>query len=944
MRRAVPVNIFEESQSDFWCEAYIPADLICAVQYGGCAGIRIPKECISLLLDENHPMRMQTMLDISDLRELSVLIADRLKLCRTGPVRRGPRPYGYWLDDAIRIGNEEAESYMSQERGGSSGVHVGGGQGEGEFRLSLRKRSIGQVIFSRLVSFWVPVNRSAVFPRDCEENYHCHAHGTFNVVQRLVTVKEIAHRGECGELRVDVHDLDRGCRTSSRRVTPDLTTLLLHGSRAGELAGGRNRDQFNQYWLDVLTWRFSLVSFVNANTEDIAHEGHGMRESSRLADTCSYGVCQDECAPCVRIDDRAPLVSVRALSVRSDSDRMDSGQGLRKTKPQGSSTLFDLLLLPPHATSDTLEHRKSNPLLDLVAIHRGTKTAFSLCIPVDSFLAELHGALIASYTIPAALSGELELPISADLIGRHLRYVTRDASAGHGGSLFLRFPGAKELQAGPYVGLRGVVNNAGASRMLDGSASNRLVQSNMDQTRRSSRASALQKSSPNESQFVSKYPIPAGAKRALAPSSTTDKSAGVVIRRGETRNERMIFRRKLQVHRLSSRQSHRKRERCVEHDGTSKHLGPGETSSDLLIVSVYETFTAATDGKVQRFLKFSARDEGVRPAIEATAVVPWVGTSEGVEGSALWRVITQGLSFRRMLDEAGKYVGIDLAVSVQAALEEFGVRADAVDGASETKQASCRDSMSVRCTDKEQVPADFNFEGAERSNPVNSAHQSEDQIFGSTRPAALPVENEITHRTVGGLGGEYGDDRSAVRSSSADSNTAGSFVVHADIIGTRTRAEIPTQEVKPVESRQGKVYDGWHCITGIRLHVQCFQQGSPHAASGVCRALENREALERRVSGLPAARGGVISFPPASFLRFVLCDPRTGRTIGAQVSVDDIRANLSTLGGIVEAELLNAGRRPALAQALACNLRLVFEADGGYRVVLPLPIGWNCNV
>ena len=43
----------------------------------------------------------------------------------------------------------------------------------------------------------------------------------------------------------------------------------------------------------------------------------------------------------------------------------------------------------------------------------------------------------------------------------------------------------------------------------------------------------------------------------------------------------------------------------------------------------------------------------------------------------------------------------------------------------------------------------------------------------------------------------------------------------------------------------------------------------------------------------------------------------------------------------MEARLLDAGRRPALAKSVAQQLQLVFDAAGGYTVVLPLPVEWK---
>lgn len=966
MGRVVPVSVYEECRSDFWCEAQVPAALTSLGEAACPTEMRVPKECIPLILEDDHPMRMRTILDASDLRQLSVLIADRLKLCRSGSARKRQRSYLHWLDSAIGSGNQPVKlspsvGFLGTER------HANDRSGP-EFKLTLRKRSVGQVVFSRLVSFWVScwedrdlhraIGGRTTFVRNALDstsgNPNRSETSARHVIQRLVTVKDFSHRGGCGELRVEVHDPFFGCPVESFHLTPQLTSTLLGDWRAALKKIGRKRENPSlRYWREALTWRLRIVPhpayFVGSG--ELQVDENDVRPSS-TGETRSSSVKGDESIACVSVDERTPLCCLRGVAARLETTSVDIDER-GHTTPSACNNLFDLLVLPVHPKTSSAEKnggRRRQPAIQFVATHRGTMAVFSFFVPIKAFAKELDAFLAACLTAPTSLSMELELasPNLAlrGLAEKWLRYSPGEDVNGNRAVLALSFGRTTPITAEPIVGLRRTRHDhtcalsRGAIGRHTTFASDDGVRTTVD------RESLLD---------VSK--VASGAKCRETHGSThrgtkadtvrRDSCRSVVTLQAKPRNERMVFRRRLVVP--------QRRDLVMRHanHGASGQRSPSngnqggvdEEASKLLSISVYETFTAGSSGKVERYLKFFARDETARPANEAVSTVSWDGTCEGVEGGKLWRVVTQGLSFEHTRDDTGKRVGISLTVSadqgfgesvVPSGDEKRGLRMPGEhvrtqtrgEGAGEDRgrqEPGAQTGGAPRVGD-EKLPSADGFapndgektseevkrcRGGRQMTPTNPAigprAKSDDHVAPAGDPDLLALG------LIGRGGGGEGEGE-------GEGGEKASLYLH---------------------DRPNKIYAGWHRITGIRLHVQCFQEinlrmethGDPHAG--------NVDSTMACSKWRPAGRGGVSGFPPSASLRFLLCDPRNGHRTGVNVSVEDVCRNLTTDDGIVDAELLDPGRRPALAKAIAKNLRLVFEADGGYGVILPLPASWT---
>ncbi|CAM9831136.1 unnamed protein product [Scytosiphon promiscuus] len=932
MGRVVPVSIYEESRSDFWCEAQVPAALTSAGKVACPTAMRVPKECIPLILEDDHPMRMQTILDASDLRQLSVLIADRLKLCRLGFARKGLRSYRHWLEDAIGGDKQPRESdaltgFLGTEKKTKDRSYP-------EFKLSLRKRSVGQVVFSRLVSFWVlcPSHRSldeANGSDPCVQSTHDDIPGDSGpsqalgryLVQRLVIVKEFSHRGECGELRGEAHYLGSEGPAQSFVLKPQITSMLLRGWREESKMSEKNKTKRTslRYWRDALTWRLRAVlqpSFF-VGSRKMKRDQSGLLPSSRTATGSSFTIDGE---PIVRVavDERAPLFCLRRVAARL-ATRPEDAEERRDTAPATCNNHFDVLVLPAHpsAGSDgTNTTRSQRPMIELVATNLQTTGIFSFSVPIKSFTRELDAFVAACLTAPTALSTELELPtpnvVLHDLARNWLFYSPGEEGNGSRTVLTLSFSQTAPIRAEPKVGLRGTRRH---NTMLRGGGV-------YDRQGTLAEENGVRKMMGRESPLGADEPASAATCQATRVGANEDAKrrtsrGSISTVQVERRNERMVFRHRLVVP--------QRREHVKQHDihGPSRERsqlernqrGADEEAPKFLSISVYETFTAGSSRKIERYLKFFAHDETVRPAIEGVSTVPWVGTCEGVEGGILWRLVTQGLSFEYTRDPTGKRVGIRLKVSAEQTFGKLTVSNDTDDleRLSFGERASTQSGV-TRSGEKGEMEGSGRKESATKVGGAAG-------FSGENLPNAADFAFNLGHKN---------DDR--VLPCGDAMQVAGNALLRKD------------SHFAPAVCPHGKTdapTGRWHRITGVRLHVQCFQEvkccrKEMHGKQDAGNADSVASSKWR-----PAGRGGVLGFPPDAFLRFILCDPGNGYRAGVRLSVGDVCKNLSTVDGTVDAELLDPGRRPALAKAVAQNLRLVFEADGGYRVVLPLPANWR---
>ncbi|CAM9153653.1 unnamed protein product, partial [Hapterophycus canaliculatus] len=977
MGRVVPVSVYEECRSDFWCEAEVPAALTSLGKAACPAEMCVPKECIPLILDDNHPMRMQTILDASDLRQLSVLIADRLKLCRLGSARTGPRSYRYWLESTMDRGDQSGDlkasaGFLDTE------CHTNDQSGQ-EFKLSLRKRSVGQVVFSRLVSFWVPspedhglneANGDASFARDTQDGILGKPNrlktSTRQIVQRLVTVKEFSHRGGCGELRGEVHDTDSGGPAESFTLAPQLTRTLLRDWRAELKRSDKKKNPSLDYWRDALTWRLGIVPQAACflGSSEMKVDDRDLRRRSTRA-TRSSSMKRDGAAARVAVDERTPLLRLRHIAAGLAPTSVNAGER-RVEMPAACNNCFDMLILPVRpetgsvATHGTLRER---PAIEFLITHRRTMAVFSFIIPIKAFVRELDGFVAACLTTPTSLSLELELPspgqVLRKLAGKWLRYSAGQKDNGNRPVMTLSFARKRPITAEPIVGLRrtrrndSIVRGRGARDRHVSIANQNGVCNTVD------REIHLEE---RNSVGGTKYEKPLGGNHGGTHGSShantkhrnSCRSTSTV--QLEPRNERMIFRRKVVVPRrrdhLMRHENHRSSGQRGPLEG--KQGGVDEEASKVLSVSVYETFSAGHSGKIERDLKFLARDEAVRPVIEAVSIVPWVGTCEGVEGGTLWRVVTQGLSFEYTRDETGKRMGIRLKVSTEHEIGDPVVSSNGeeLEGQAPDHRAPTRSCGEGAQEDRRSKESGIGMDRATQDrdknmpkavgfalNPGKKGNNGGMQCSGGCQVEGNALCDK--HDSFTPAGGPLGKKCDHIASA------GGSGPMTLDLLEGRRRGDGEREEEDGSGenafpyNRPIKIYTGWHRITGIRLHVHCFQEvyccsKETHPDPYATKVGSNMTYSKCR----PAGRGGVSSFPPSASLRFIVCNPGTACRTEVKISVEDMWKNLSTDGGIVDAELLDPGRRPALAKAIAENLRLVFEADGGYSVVLPLPASW----
>lgn len=855
MGRAVYVSIYEESRSDFWCEARVPIDVSAGIDHT-VVGLRVPKECIPLFLDDNHPMHMRTTLNASDVRELCALIADRLILRRVA-VENKHTPYRSWLDitGACGIGTKAATNHC--DKGGS----ICAGQ-KWAFRLSLRKRAVGQVVFARLVSFWIRAggrrkNRS----RKGSARNDPDIGKVLTKIQMIVIVKELYHRGAVGELRAEVHDPQSSVCVQRFPVPLDVTSMLLAG-RSAELTknvGGEHDGAhlLTRYWRDALSWRLTLS--IPATTETDIHSCPVTCEFIAADSATMHGIGSGSQ---VHLDRRNPAIETFSVAVRVAASSLGKNLGSQNAMRREA---FDLILLPLWGG---FEGRTAMDAVEFVLTHCQTITSFRFVVGLSAVISAVSRLALACLAAPASLSVELSSPASGlrELVESWLVY-TPPGARYTSGRLTLTLTEAMPVHAYPYSGLGGTMSRATDFKLHHHSAppppsSDEVGDVAVLNTRISREKSSLSCNAVAEELEQAfgwtEQGMVSDVSRPPPLRTQRGSAADLVVK---TRNERLIFLRKLPV--PSFRESDNKQ-------------NPASLAFQEIIISVYEVFATGVDGRVKRSLTFCGRDETVRPAIEASTSVPWVGTCVGAEGGAVWRVATQGLRFQRMRDERGAVVGMKLDVSVpqRTGSSDYENITDSAYGEA-LNDVTPRDSVGLMSTDM-----------------VTQRPQS-----GAT------------------LGGAIAIGRRAHIASSIKGAEPPGFNSSKD----NCRAE------------SLKIYDGWHSITGVRLHVQCFQEsrvGAPNVDDPAWRR--------------PAARGGVFSLPRAASLQFLVCDPRNGRRSETQIPTDELYRNSSQHGGILEEHLLDAGRRPTLAREITKKLRLIFDASGGYYVTWPLPLAWVC--
>lgn len=842
------VAIYEESRSDFWCEARVPAALaggaVCTT-----VGRSVPRECIPLILEDNHPMHMRTTLNASDIRELCTLIADRLELRpMTSFVNCIRRPYRDWLDTGVGCGNSVKP--LMDNSGEICPINAGERQA---LRLSLKKRGVGQIVFARLVSFWIPVDsKDANLGGDtCKESnlsrYMARA-------QRLVIIKEISHRDVLGELQAEIHDPESSARIQRFTLPRDITRILLMGRTAvpmpnseakNEVPGtatsqtGAKAHQLTQYWRNALTWRLKMEQ-VSGITENDFGTDAAARRPITMTNLRSLGHEIPDCQH-VRVDQSKPMFVLPSVVARVTPSLVGNTCNLPNST---GKEFFDLILLPSEKRSPG---RKPMDALEVVFTHCETMSSFRFTVSVSNVVKAVSGLAHACLAVPASLSTERTLPASSlrELVGEWLCYSYSGRDGGLG-RLAFTIPGSKPVYTYPYSGL------------CSAQPGHLLGSTNFSTPRQRVVNGAITISSfaHDTWQGASNEPVAETLKRNGSRAIEQRRTADAVPRpvpaqQGsvsplaiETRNERMVFLRKLAVPPLQ------------KSDGRSQEL----------MISIYEAFATGEARRVVRSLTFCARDETVRPAFEASASIPWTGNSAGIEGGAVWQIATKGLRFQRLRDERGTAVGMKLDISMPHGVESSKPGKRCVIAGEETKDISCY------------------------------------------RKSVKFAPSECTQHKV-------------VLEGSRACITA---------VGNRTLASVFQRAQHSAQAVEAsKIYDGWHSVTGVRLHVQCFQQQGCDAQS-----------MDSSDWQRPAGRGGVSSLPQSASLRFLVCDPHGGQRSEIQISTDDLYRNSSLHGGILPENLLHGGRRMELAREMAYRLNLMFDPDGGYHLTLALPTTW----
>ena len=1010
----VPVAVFEESRGDFWCEARLTLDRKADITVGAL----ISKKCISWFLEENHPMHMQTILDPSDLREISVFIADRLKLRRVGYARFGLGVPRNWLTAALTGGvgsNNVGISKRNEAACGESHYTQSGGG----FRLSLRKRGVGQVVFSRWVSFRVQGSGHHARKEHHraggidDRRYHGKGSPRKNVVlsrqaflaQRVVTVKEIAHRGERGELRVEAYDPDFGGCGEPFTLTTELTAALVAGRKEDIFSHGHEGYSPARYWRDALLWRFKLM-FPGPGwpLTDVETLADGRNQLMPTADSVSYSSLKS--APSVNnidVDLRSPLLSLRGVSVRLEGLASDRSEKFCGASLEGNA-VFDVVVLgkPGIYLPDKCKEREAGAEIELVVTHLQTMSCYSFQIPASVFVEEVLDGVMACLTTPTSLSTELAQPIALDLQILARKWLSFSQDGGRGITVTLRFPGMESVTTSPYVALRSLKssqdNEAGSRNRCKYSKHAFVAEGRGIAVKRGS-FTPMKKCMSRDSERVevknASAPGSDGSRQYQHPMNLKWKNDNVATLKPNPRNERMIFRHQLQIIALNiSDKKVREGQPRVRNALAVSGKENRETVRVELVISVYEVFLTGQGGRVERQLRFCARDEKVRPAIETSAMVPRNGTCEVIERGDIRRLVTDGLEIRRVLDERGRCVRMQLNVisGERNATRLRGCKRDEPIGISKIEEGTrVAQNNSINISVREGASTTADYELGEKSTQDKPGAFSYPQQHGRSTGVVATFDHGYEVETNARIGVELGsslrrqcssykEDASAqdaphpqpsaeivnevsrkevaAASKTADGDetesSSGRLCSSTDKVvdgeGYVQDSEVDTFHFKGKENKRTvshgtKIFDDWLCITGIRLHVLCFHEEIiiSREMGVTTRSTDiNRTHVDGSSNSWDLGeRGESASLPRGSCLRFVACEPVTGRRTGVELLVDDFCANSSSLGGVVEADLLLAERRPALAKAVALKLRLVFEADGSYKMILPLPKDWK---
>lgn len=967
----VPVAVFEESRGDFWCEARVTNGLVSEGQADITVGRRIPKECIPWLLEENHTMHLHTVLDAPDLRELSTLIIDRLRLYRVNSTRVRRDPGRDWLTMAL-------SSTGVADRAGTMSGPGQWSQSKDEFRLSLRKRGVGQVVFSRLVSFCEEViGRPEGSEHSCAESASISS-GKKSHVQRLVIVKEEG----CGKLRVEVHDPDSGGRGEAIILTPELTTQLLKDRNEEPVSHGQEASSITRYWQNSLLWRLKLIA-PGFNSPRPCNRDQLVINTASLS---SSSPCPASDVSSITVDSRTPLLYLHGISVRCNKPAIneigDSEGSLSEV-----NAMFNLVVLGQLETDteDICEKRDKQANIELVATHLRTMSSYSFQIPASVFAREVSDEVMACLEAPSVISTEPVHPKPLrlhDLAGKWL------SLSQHGGCpsiVTLNFPGMEPVKTSPFVTLQASNISGGENRKFRPRKKRCPHACTKDGD-----ASHLRRHPSPTRQCLDQVTEDIKKNSARGPDCLWQElSQGIPILSSSEattttlRNERMVFRRKLSVPTLEVP------EMIVDKEQPPISSAPalagekrrGTACGDVLDVSVYEVFPTGLDGRVERYLRFCARDENLRPSVEAVALVPWAGTCEGLEGGELWEVVTEGLTIQRVRDDKGRCIRIDLNVEIQgeSTPSPWKPHLDELEGSSgvdEEKQVCLDTAREIHAGERNDHIKEINEKSAPDKLGVSPSVQryqgdvnapdiganaqvraepgsllcvyhsgDESNVPGPNRPGvqrSATTQDDVERETIVSTKISSVDKAEKRLSSSEPSTMTSDGQGDAQIFEETGLKTVEGEDNRRRTRLLGtKIYDEWLCITGVRLHVLCFQvETKAMSFKTNSTDIDGPHSVDCKISQYSADRSGE-SIPRSSYLRFIACDPVNGQRTRIDVSVEELHINSSVVGGMVDEDLLLVERRPALAKALACKLSLSFEVGGGYTLILPLPKEWK---
>lgn len=593
----------------------------------------------------------------------------------------------------------------------------------------------------------------------------------------------------------------------------------------------------------------------------------------------------------VSVDPREAMFVLRGISVSGEVERQ------RATQERGSPRFtkrhcFDLLLLPGWAPSALCKGTIAE--LELVMIHRSTLTAFSCSLHASALANALLDNVYACLVTPTSLSADLEQSSSShlrEIIGRWLHYRTTYAETQQV-ELRIGIPGSPPVQMAPFVGhRRGLSTEKGHTRREMREDSDKVLSNSraldyaprLEDPHRDCLPNGDASDSGRQETHDKHGDRSGGGDRCERSQKGTGERPGRRISNTTTllqagkRNERFVFRRIIPVPVRELSAGDRPNEEIKEEGHRRRKRYQGSSIRYPMVVCVYEAFfTSPTTGRILRELRIHAREEGMTRyrAREASTRLPWHESCAGIEGGRLCRLVQEGSSLTITRREGDSVEHVTLQVSVPSLPSEYR-----------------------RIRDDPQSFA--NVRKAQRTVDRNKLKDTHGIPTAALRGRDEPMQTHTGNRGVG-------------------------------ILLTR-----PTKSKESCLTE--KVYEGWHSITGMRLHVLCYQEtplssgeDESEAGGGRCR---------RRAQ--PAGRGGARALPRGATLRILLCDPQSGVRHEVRLCADKLREDsLLETGGIIDNALLDPGRRPTLAKAIVRYLRLVFDEDGQYNVILATPAEW----